>query len=154
MSGERLKTALKGATKALLALDPTITGHCGTRIHDAAIPVVQKKGSVGAGYPQITFQVHWANAGHRLPAASFDLRINIWVSTHRGAPKTTIDTLELAVFDLLHGEVGETGATNLNAQAFTVRCRSCLLATSISIPEPESNLLHTSMTFSVILGTA
>lgn len=154
MSGERLKTALKGAVRALLASDSTIAGYCSTRIEDSALPVVRKKGTAGTGYPQITFQVNWANAGHRLPAASFDLRINIWVSTHRSAPKTTIDVLELAVFDLLHGEVGEAGATNLNAQAFTVRCRSCLLATAIDLPEPESNLLHTSMTFSVILGTA
>ena len=151
MSGERLTTALKGAARAVLAGDATVSGKCGSRIVDAFLPVVRKKGT---SYPQITFSVTWANAGHRLPSAGLILKVDIWVDTNRGYPKTEMDALELAVFDLFHGKVGESGVTNLNAQAFTVRCRACLLLSSITLPEPEGNLLHTSMTFSVLLGTA
>jgi len=150
MSNERMKIALKGALKALFTSSAIITGKCSTRIHDSALPVVRVK---DRDYPQLTFQVTWTNAAHRLPSAGFDVKIHLWVPTNRGYPKTTMDTLEQEVFDLLHGEVGEAGVTNLNAQAFTVRCRRCNLVSSIEIPEPEANLLHTSMTFTVVLGT-
>ena len=151
MRDERMKAALKGAVRSVLTGHATIASHCGTRIFDDFLPVVRKK---GADYPQITFSVTWGNAAHRLPSSGLVLKIDIWLETNKPAPKTTMDALELAVFDLLHGEVGEAGVTNLNATAFTVRCRVCNLLSSVTLPEPEANLLHTSMTFSVILGTA
>lgn len=154
MAGERLKTALKASAMSLLLADATIEGYCGTRVEDSALPVVKNKGRPAGSYPQITFQVDGQGVAHGLPAGSYELRVNLWVETHRALPKTTIDTMELAVQDLLHGPVGASGVANLNAQGFDTKCRLCRLDSAFELPEPDQNLLHTSMTFMVILGTA
>jgi len=149
----RLKPELKRALKAVLQTEHAISSVCGTRIYDMAIPRVSAKGGATKDYPQITFSIDSNGAALGLPVESFAAQINIWVETHVKEPKTTADRLELAIRDLLHGAVGQTGVTTLNAQSSTLKCRLCRLDSSLELPEPDNNLLRTSMTFTVVLGT-
>ena len=144
MATLQTEEAFKAAIRTMMLADGTITGYCGSRVQQSHLPIVKVR---GRDYPQITFMTSDTGAPLTLPQEDYELVIHVWVDTHADTPRTVSDRLKKAVRQLFHGK-----ESTINQQGYDAKCRVCQLLTGPTIPDPEG-VLHTSMTFRVVLGT-
>ena len=136
--------AFKGAVYAMLTADADVTSYCGARIQQAKLPIKVERGSQ---YPQVTFDTIDTGAPLTLPSENYELVVHVWVDTNADTPRTKSDRIKKAIRRLFHAQEAV-----INQQGFDCKCRVCQLLSGPTFPDPDG-VLHTAMTFRVVLGT-
>ena len=144
MAGEVTEEAMKGAVYTMLTADADVTSYCGARIRQSMLPI---KVSRGLQYPQVTFDMTDTGAPLTLPSEGYELIIHVWVDTNSDSPRTKSDRIKREIRSLFHGK-----EATINQQGFDCKCRVCQLLSGPTFPDPDG-VLHTAMTFRVVLGT-
>lgn len=144
MAGEQTEEAFKAAAYKMMTDSVVITSYCGSRVNQAKLPIKVQR---GPQYPQITFDMDDIGAPLTLPSEEYEFIVHVWVDTNSDAPRTASDRIKREVRSLFHGKYRV-----INQQGFESKCRVCQLLSGPNIPDPEG-VLHTPMTFHVVLGT-
>jgi len=145
MAGEETEEAFKAAVYKMLTDTTDITDYCGSRINQAKLPIKVLRGS---RYPQVTFDMDDTGAPLTLPSEEYEFIVHVWVDTNSDSPRTASDRIKKAVRRLFHAQ-----ERVINQQGFGCKCRVCQLLSGPNLTDPDG-VLHTPMTFRVVLGTA
>ena len=136
--------AFKSAVYKMLTTSSEVTAYCGNRVSQAKLPIKVER---GPSYPQVTFDTMDAGAPLTLPSQNHDLVVHVWVDTNSDTPRTKSDAIKKEIRRLFHAQEAA-----INQQGFNCKCRVCQLLSGPTIPDPDG-VLHTAMTFRVVLGT-
>lgn len=136
--------AFKAAVYKMLTTSSEIETYCDDRIQQSMLPIKIER---GPQYPQVTFDTMDAGAPLTLPSEGYDFIVHVWVDTNSDTPRTKSDRIKKEVRRLFHAK-----ERVINQQGFDCKCRVCQLLSGPTIPDPEG-VLHTAMTFRVVLGT-